>query len=726
MKLFIFEKPSVAKAVAVWLWKGKYTTKIESKNNLPCGYFQNGDDVITWAFGHIIRLAMPNEYEDKPDYKLWSNFKMFPEKFKLLPVAQAVAQLKIINDLLSKADVVINGGDPDREGQLLVDEIIEMAQYKGKVERILVNAIDDASIEQAYNSIEDNTKYKNLYFAGQARQRSDWLVGMNLSRVYTFYTKNRGYTETWNIGRVETPTLALLVNREKEIRNFKKQTYFNVIGFFKDSNGTEFKVTLIPSDAVADAEGRIIDKATANAIVTKLNGKDAVVKEFTKKTSSKQPPLPYSLDSLQVDANRKLGFSSKKTLDLTEELYLAKIVSYPRSDCNYLPTSQFAEVPRVLKGLKENGINHVMQVNLDIKSKCWDDSKITAHHAIIPTGVALPEKATQDQKDLYKLIAERYLMQFFPAAEFNTFTVTLQVDNETLKGSGKEIVKFGFMEVAGFDDIKNDEDEVSKMPALTNGENIGVAQSYKVDEKETTPPKRFTDGSLIAAMTNIYKYLPADSPYRDKLKEIKGIGTPATRSDIIAKLQSKGTPSRPRTPFVTLVKKFLVPTELGITLIENVSDTLISPESTAIMEIGLAEIVEGKNTIDNYLKTVEQMITDNIGYAENHEFPIASLGDAYPCPKCEEPLLRKYSKKIDKYFWVCSDENCKDENGKTVYYEDYNGKPLIEHCTKCKGILKHLKKKDKDEYFFICEKCQIFYDDVKGKAVEQQPKGGKK
>lgn len=727
MRVFIFEKPSVAKAAALCLWKNeKYATKIESKDGLPCGYFQSGDNVITWAFGHIIRLALPNEYPD-PDYKLWGNFKMFPKEFKLLPVAKAAPQLKIIADLIKSADIVVNGGDPDREGQLLVDEIIEMCQFKGKVQRILINAIDEVSVQQAFDSIEDNAKYRNLYIAGQAREESDWLVGMNLSRAYTFYTKNRGYTETWNIGRVETPTLALLVNREKEIKNFKKKTYFNVAGIFTDTKGTEFRGNLVPSESVADAEGRIINKATANAIVTKLTGKPVTVKEFNKKIVTKQPPLPYSLDTLQVDANRKLGMSAKKTLDVTQELYLAKIVSYPRSDCNYLPTSQLSEVSRVLKALKESGINHVMQANLELKSKAWDDSKITAHHAIVPTGVPLPETASQDQKDLFKLIAERYLMQFFPAAEFNTFNFTLQIENEVFKGSGKDIVKFGFLEISGYDEIKNENEEIAKMPALSNGEGLNPAKSFKVEEKETTPPKRFTEGTLIQAMTHIYKYLPADSPYREKLKEVKGIGTPATRSDIIAKLQSEGTPSRPRTPFVKVSKKCLVPTELGITLIENVSDALISPESTAIMEIGLAEIVEGKNSKENFLKTVQDMIMENIGFAENHEFPIASLGEAFPCPICEEPLIRKFSPNpTPHFFWVCSDKNCKGENGEKLYYDDFNEKPIIEHCKKCNNVLKHLKKKDKSEYFFVCEKCKTYYNDEKGKAVEQQYKGGKK
>ncbi len=522
MRVFIFEKFSVAMAVAVWFWKGEFTKKVESIGGIRCGYFQKGDDIITWAFGHIARLAEPKEYENHPEYAEWKCFKIFPEKFKLLPSAKTASQFKIITNLIKSADVVVNGGDPDREGQLLVDEVIEMAKYQGKVQRILINATDDESIEQAYNAIEDNNKFKTLYYAGQARQRGDWLVGMNLSRVYTFYTKNRGYTEPWNIGRVETPTLGLLVKREKEIQNIKKQTFFNIVGSFKDTKGTAFKEILMPSDTVADAEGRIIDKATANALVTKLTGKNATVREFNQKVVKKQPPLPYSLDTLQADANEKLKMSSKKTEQITEELYLAKIVSYPRSDCNYLPTSQFAEVPRVLKGLKESGINHIMQANLDIKTKAWNDSKITAHHAIIPTGVPLPDDASQEQKDLFKLIAERYLMQFFPAAEFNTFDFILQIENETLKGSGKDIIKFGFLEISGFEDVKKEDREVCKMPVLENGENIGPAESFKVDEKETTPPKRFTEGTLITAMTHIYKYLPADSPYREKLKEVKG------------------------------------------------------------------------------------------------------------------------------------------------------------------------------------------------------------
>ena len=330
MQLYIAEKPDMAKAIAGYLWPdGSY-----NKNK---GYYEKNGVEVTWAFGHILSPANPEAYDEK--YKHWQNYPVLPERWKYTVPTSKKEQLDIIRSLLKGADEVIHAGDPDREGQLLIDEILYFVGYKGKVKRLLLNAKDDTSLKRAFSNIQDNGQFKTLYEAGLARQKADWLVGMNLTRCYTVQLAKFKYDTTLRIGRVKTPTLALVVNRELEIKNFVKHSYYDLKAFWiKD--GVTFGAKLVAPERIKqDENGHALDKAVVYAIAAKIKPASCVVTKVKREKGRENPPLPYSLDTLQIEANRVYKISPKKVLETVQELYEAKYVSYPRSDCNYIPAA---------------------------------------------------------------------------------------------------------------------------------------------------------------------------------------------------------------------------------------------------------------------------------------------------------------------------------------------------------------------------------------------------
>lgn len=726
-KLFIAEKPSLARAIASHLWPdGNYTKKVSEGST---GYFIKDEIAVTWSFGHIIGIGMPEDHN--PDWGPWTVYPFFPDKFvyKVKTIDQTTGkenkygpiQFQIISALLKKADRVINAGDPDREGQTLVDEILELAGYTGPVDRILINAMDETSVNRAFDNMQDNGEYRNLYIAGQARDQSDWLIGMNLSRAFSNGFRNKGNYGTWRVGRVKTPTLALVVNREKEIANFKPHNFYELRAMF-NKNNIKFFAKLIPKESTpTDSEGRIIDKSLINLIQKELENTDFTVVSFEEKPGLSQPPLPYSLDTLQVDANKKLHISPKETLDIIQKLYESKVLSYPRSDCNYIPEAQKDDAEKILKVIQEGCGLVTENAHLDIVSKCWNDSKITAHHAIIPTTVQLPEDATDLEQKVYKMVALRYLIQFYPPMKYNTITFLLKAGDETFKGTGKLITHYGFKALTKDIDAEKKEDENTELPQLTENENLGKPVELEVISKATTPPKFFDEGDIIKAMANIHKFLPADNPYREKLQEIKGIGTPATRSSILNELLATMHHNRPTEPCLTKDEKNkLHPTSFGNYIVENCHDDLIKPDLTAMLEMDLSLISEGKMSIYDYLCKVQKMILQCSSFADNHDFPKYNKKEitALPCPICKKPLTRIYLKDKKQYKWLC--ENCKNSKGYKYYYDDKDDKALVYLCpTKdCYSPLQKVIPKDSTKSpFWVCDKCKKLYSDNKGKPL---------
>ena len=703
--VYIAEKPDIGRTLAAYLWQND--CKREK------GYFQNnsGDTAVTWAYGHILGNANPEEYDEK--YKSWSSYPIIPEIWKLKPAAAAKEQLKIIEKLLSDSDIVIHAGDPDREGQLLIDEILEYLHYTGKVQRLLINAKDDTSLKRAFDNIEDNNKYKNLYFAGLGRSRADWLVGMNLSRAYTVNARKYGYENTFRIGRVKIPTLALVVNREKQIKNFKPEKFYELQGIFT-KDGITFKAMLKPSDKLADEEGRIKDKTVLEAIKTKIDTADIIVKEVQTKAGISYPPLPYSLDTLQVEANKKYSLSPKTVLDTVQKLYEKKYVSYPRSDCNYIPEAQKEDAAKILAILRTQNLSDSDNADEKITGKAFNDKKITAHHAIIPT-IVKPEALEGTEKDIYEMIARRYILQFYAPCKFEKTTFTLSAADEIFTGSGKKIID------PGFTACKSSSSDIAKedttLPALDRGDKIPIHE-YLVLDKITTPPKRFTEGTLLSAMANIYKFVDSKNPNREKLKEVKGIGTPATRDTIIAELQETNIKGKAVEACIKQVKKELLPTPFGIQLIENIDQSLTRPDTTAEMEYALSEVAAGKKELASFTDDIIAMIYQNIRFAENKQFAMPEGREVFDCPICQKPLIRRFSAKADKHFFVCSDQDCTSpDTGKKLFYEDDNGHPVIVKCS-CGGIISRVIGKNGP--FWICNHCKEIYDDKNNKPVKKE------
>lgn len=700
---YIAEKPDIGKALATYLWPDGNCHKEK-------GFIQQGDTTVTWAFGHILGLASPEEYGE--EYKAWANYPILPKVWKLKPAAAAVAQLAVIKKLLMETDVVVHAGDPDREGQLLIDEILNYLQFKGNVRRILINAKDDKSLKRAFAQITDNKRYENLYYAGLGREQADWLIGMNLTRAYTVNARKYGHESTFRIGRVKVPTLALVVKREKEIKGFKSVKYYELKGNF-EKDGIPFKATLKPAENLPlDEENRIKDKNILQAIKLKLEKAEVVIKDIQGKDMVQYPPLPHSLDTLQVEANKKYGFSPKEVLAAVQDLYEKKYVSYPRSDCNYIPISQKADAVRILPVLAVIGIAGSDTADIEITSKAFNDQKITAHHAIIPTGIQ-PEKLTDTEQKIYGLIAKRYVLQFFPAHEYKKITFTLAVADEIFTGSGKVILKQGYKTYESEDQEPESAESNVKLPTLKIGDIVEKA-NYSIADKVTVPPKRFTEGTLLAAMANIWRFVDAKNPNREKLKEVKGIGTPATRDTIIAELQADTMNGKPVEPCMTKIKKELVPTEFGTSLIENVDQSLTLPDATAEMEYVLSEISAGKKSLSEYMDEMITMVHQNIQFAENRKFPLPKGKVLQECPVCSTgELIRRYSPKVKKYFHICSNPDCVSPvTGRKLFYEDDHGKPVVVKCPDCGTILIRILK---NGAFWLCSKCNKTFNDKAGK-----------
>lgn len=667
--LYIAEKPDIAKAIAYHLWGKKY-----QRLN---GYYQNNNTIVTWALGHLLELAPPDAYG--PQYGSWTKFSsIFPSNWVLQPNPETSDQFNTIKTLLGKlnpaTDTVVHAGDPDREGQLLIDEILEYCNYAGKVERLLINAKDPVNMKRAFDNIESNDKYRNLYQAGLARQRADWLVGMNLSKCYTINSSQSPVRPTWRIGRVKIPTLALVVNRAREIAAFKPLDYYTLRATFR-INGQNIFTEWVPGPNVPkDKNDRITDLNFIKDLLKQIRKMDGIVSNYTTTTETKLQPLPYSLDTLQVEANRQFGYSPKTVLDTVQKLYEKKHVTYPRSDCNYLPSAQRKDASNLLPKLATYGLPQANNANPDIISPAWNNKKVTAHHAIIPTSV-VPGTLSQKEDRIYRMIALRYILQFYDVCNIEKEQIEVQLGTEVFSGYSLKIAQEGFNSL--YPVINNV--ETKKHPALPQisvNQNLGIPMRIFYDTEKTKKPKPFTEGTLLYAMTTIWKFMDPNNPNINKLKEVHGIGTPATRQDIISDLQ---TPSRNALPCLIKKGKDLIPTEFAFHVINNMDDSLTKPDFTAVMEYALSEIVSGNMTTPDYINCIKDMVNDNIQYAQNNKI---KPWPSYPCPLCNGGyLVKRYSKDNDSFYCSCIN-NCKNPQTGKPFFSIYgkgqgDGEPVV-------------------------------------------------
>ena len=647
MRLFIAEKPSLGKAIAVEL----------GVTQTCQGYMVCGNDVVTWCFGHLLEQYDPDDYDEA--WKLWrrSSLPMIPREWRLKPKESAHAQLQVIKKLLGEAATVVNTGDPDREGQLLVDEVLEHFRYTGPVQRIWLASLDSRSIQKALATLKDNRDYANLRDSARARSQADWLIGMNATRAMTLRGRESGRDGVLSMGRVQTPTLALVVNRDREIAAFTPIDYLVLQARLQHDAGT-FSAIFKPSETQPglDSEGRLVDEATAQGIMDAVRGKNGIITSVTRERKKKPVPLPHCLSSLQKAASSKLGMTAQQILDTAQSLYEKKLTTYPRTDCRYLPEEQFGDTARIITALF--GLEAVTaKADSALRGPVWDTKKITAHNAIIPTGEE-PRSLTAQEKELYLMIAVQYFLQFYPPMLYEAQKILATIVETAWEARSRMIIEPGW---TGFAAEEDDEDAKKKeaeqsLPSVGNNDAVLCADVDAL-KKKTTPPSRFSEGSLIEAMANVHRFV-SDAKAKAVLKENEGIGTEATRASILETLKGRG--------FIAASGKSLVSTPLGQSLIDMTPDTLRDPVTTAQWEQRLEAITRGETSLEDFMR--EQYAALPLLLAPVLSTSAALQPGAFPCPKCGKALRRREGKNAGEFFWSCSDADCRtflpDEDGK--------------------------------------------------------------
>ncbi len=575
MIVCIAEKPSVAKDIA----------RIIGAHSSKNGYMEGNGYQVTWTFGHLCCLKEPNDYCD--NWKHWSlaALPMLPPRFgiKLIDDEGIKRQFAIIEQLMQHADSIINCGDAGQEGELIQRWVMQKAQAKCPVKRLWISSMTDEAIREGFNKLKEQSAYEPLYLAGLSRAIGDWILGMNATRLYTLkYGKNR---QVLSIGRVQTPTLALIVNRQKEIDNFKPETYWVLATIYRDTTFTATK-------------GRFDKKEEGEAAFKTIEGEPFTVTDVQKKKGTEAPPKLYDLTSLQVDCNKKFGYSAEMTLNLIQSLYEKKYTTYPRVDTQYLSDDIYPKCPQTMNGLYQTRIQSKTVYAELIKplggkalkksKKVFDSSKVTDHHAIIPTGVP-PMGLSNMEENVFDLIARRFISVFYDDCKFATTTVLGKVKEIEFKVIGKEILEPGWRDVYAKNQNEDDDadekttDEERTLPTFVKGESGEHIPT--LTEKQTTPPKHYTEATLLRAMETAGKFVN-DEELRAALKE-NGIGRPSSRASIIETLFKR--------KYIQRNRKRIVATPLGIQLIDIIKEKLLtSCELTGIWEKKLRDIEHQK------------------------------------------------------------------------------------------------------------------------------------
>ena len=595
MIVCIAEKPSVARDIA----------RIIGATSSHEGYMEGNGFQVTWTFGHLCTLKEPHDYT--PMWKSWSltSLPMIPDRFgiKLIDDQGIKKQFSIIEGLMQKAERIVNCGDAGQEGELIQRWVMQKAGAKCPVSRLWISSMTDEAIREGFSNLKDQADYQPLYLAGLSRAIGDWLLGMNATRLYTLkYGQNR---QVLSIGRVQTPTLALIVNRQKEIDNFKPEPYWVLATVYRD---TTFTAT----------SGKFTSKEEGEKAFATIEGKPFEVTKVEKKEGKEQPPQLYDLTTLQVDCNRKYGFSAEMTLNLIQALYEKKYTTYPRVDTQYLSDDIYPKCPQTLNGLYQTKFGGVALYAEFIKpiggkplkktKRVFDTSKVTDHHAIIPTGV-IPQNLSDAEQKVFDLIARRFIGVFLPDCKFSTTTVLGKVDEVEFKVTGKEILDPGWRVVRGVQVSENTEnaetenaeknDEERTLPTFVKGES--GEHKPTLTEKWTTPPPYYNEASLLRAMETAGKFVE-DETLRAAMKE-NGIGRPSSRASIIETLFKRR--------YIRREKKRLVATPTGIELIDLIREELLkSCELTGIWEKKLRDIEAKKYDPKQFIDELKQQVTD--------------------------------------------------------------------------------------------------------------------
>lgn len=601
----IAEKPSVAREIADVLGA-------KLKKN---GYIEGNGYQVTWTFGHLCTLKEPHDYD--PRWRFWalSTLPMMPPRFgiKLIDNETYKAQFQVIEQLMQNADMIVNCGDAGQEGELIQRWVMQKARAKCPVKRLWISSLTEEAIREGFNHLEDSSKFQRLYEAGLCRAIGDWLLGMNATRLYSLkygggYSRDR---KVLSIGRVQTPTLALIVNRQNEIDNFKPEPYWELKTLYRD--------TLFSS-----TKGKFKLKEDGEKLLEIVKGSDFVITDIAKKKGKEFAPRLFDLTSLQVECNKRFGFSADETLKLIQSLYEKKVTTYPRVDTTFLSDDIYPKVPKTLEGLVayKEFTEPLRGKKLPKSKRVFDNSKVTDHHAIIPTGVPATNLSQQEMM-VYDLVARRFIAEFYPDCEISTTTVLGKVADIEFKASGKQILKPGWRTVEqrpqqgigaqpqsaqtdAQDENASDSAELNIMPNFVKGESGPHTPSLK--ETWTTPPKPYTEATLLRAMETAGKFVDNEE-LRDALKE-NGIGRPSTRAAIIETLFKRG--------YIRRERKSLFPTDTGRELISTIHEDLLkSAELTGIWERKLRQIERGDYSAQAFIDELKTMVGDVVFHVMN-------------------------------------------------------------------------------------------------------------
>lgn len=585
MKVCVTEKPSVARDIA----------RLLGATDKHDGYFEGNGYQVTWTFGHLCCLKEPQDYTDL--WKRWSlaALPMIPQRFgiKLIEDDGYKKQFKVIESLIAGADEVINCGDAGQEGELIQRWVYQKALCNKPVKRLWISSLTDESIREGFQQLQDSSNFDNLYFAGLSRAIGDWILGMNATRLYTLKYRDWGSSNVLSIGRVQTPTLALIVSRQREIENFVPEDYWEI--------KTEYRDTIFNS-----TRGKFKTEGAASEIVENIKEFPLTVTSVLKKKGKEAPPRLFDLTSLQVECNKKYSYSADETLRLIQSLYEKKVTTYPRVDTTYLSDDIYPKIPGIMQAMKPYaGLTQpVLAGKLPKTKKVFDNSKVTDHHAIIPTNVD-PTSVflTREEKLVYDLVAKRFIAAFYPDCEFSTTTVMAKVNDYEFKATGKEILKDGWRVIYNkdksqvADDKENDDDDNGIMPTFVEGESGPHEPSLL--KKTTQPPKNYTEGTLLRAMETAGKFVD-DDELRDAMKE-NGIGRPSTRASIIETLHKRH--------YIAKQRKSLVATPAGIQLIDTIKEELLkSAKLTGLWENKLRKIERGEFSAQQFIDELKVLV----------------------------------------------------------------------------------------------------------------------
>ena len=626
MIVCVAEKPSV----------GAYIANVLGAKQRKDGYFEGNGYQVTWTFGHLCALLDPQEYSDQ--WKAWSlsSLPMIPARFSIKVSGDEGVhkQFNVIKNLIAEADEVINCGDAGQEGELIQRWVYQQAGCKCPVKRLWVNSLTEEAIRDGFQQLKDQSEYQHLYEAGLMRAIGDWLLGMNATRAYTIrYAQGTGRNrQVLSVGRVQTPTLALVVKRQAEIENFKPRTYWELKTSYRD---TLFNAQI----PVEEDEYAITSAEQGQALVDSIKDLPFVINSVEKKKGLEFAPKLYDLTSLQVDCNKKYAFSAEQTLQLIQSLYEKRVTTYPRVDTTYLSDDIYPKVPGILAGIKDfyPQVTPLLGAKLPKSKKVFDNKKVTDHHAIIPTGQR-PDNLTADEKKVYELVALHFIAVFYPECEVSNTTVLAKAGDIDFKVTGREVIQPGWRVVFdndrsqselngengenGANDEASQNDEAAKsLPAFVKGESGTHIPQLK--EKTTTPPKYYTEATLLRAMETAGKTVENDE-LREAMKE-NGIGRPSTRAAIIEKLYQR--------KYIVKQGKSLRATETGINLIHLIISPLLkSAELTGLWEKKLREIERGEYTAQQFLDELKNMTSDVIRDVKTNKAGML-------CPVCRQGLI---------------------------------------------------------------------------------------